>query len=173
MKFDLKKSIDLLIKTPVVLDTLLSNLDDDWLRSNEGENTWSPFDVLGHLIHGEKTDWIPRAKIILSDAEDKTFIPFDRFAQLEDSKGKSMADLLEEFKQLRLENLQTLVSWKLSPEQLELSGTHPELGKVLLKELLATWVAHDLNHLKQISRVMAWQLRAEIGPWKKYMPAFK
>ena len=169
MTFDLKKSIAILEKTPAVLKAMLENLPEDWTHFNEGEETWSAYDVVGHFIHGEKTDWIPRARIILSNRKDKTFESFDRFAQFEDSKCKTLHKLLEEFSKLRAENLRILKSLNLSDEDLILEGTHPELGKVNLKQLLATWTVHDLNHIHQISRVMAKQLKDEIGPWTAYI----
>ena len=168
MKFDLQKSIDLLSRTPAVLETLLKDVSEEWTSANEGANTWSPFDVLGHLIQGEETDWIPRAKIILSGSEEP-FEPFDRFAQLEKSKGKSLEQLLTEFTRLREANLEQLKSFKLTEGELNLTGTHPALGEVTLRNLLATWTAHDLSHIAQISRVMAKQYREEVGVWVEYM----
>ena len=169
MEYTLADAYTLLNRTPKVLDLLLQGLEDSWITSNEGPETWSPFDVLGHLIHGEETDWIPRAKIILSDAEDKTFIPFDRFAQLEKSKGKSMRDLLEEFSGLREANIQELHALNIQEADLRKTGMHPELGPVSLKQLLSSWVVHDLGHLAQISRVMAKQYKEEVGPWVQFM----
>ena len=169
MEYTLADAYTLLNRTPKVLDLLLQGLEDSWITSNEGPETWSPFDVLGHLIHGEETDWIPRAKIILSDGEDKTFIPFDRFAQLEKSKGKSMRDLLEEFSGLREANIQELHALNIQEEDLQKTGMHPELGPVSLKQLLFSWVVHDLGHLAQISRVMAKQYKEEVGPWVHFM----
>ena len=168
MKFDLQKSIDLLSRTPAVLETLLKDVSEEWTSANEGANTWSPFDVLGHLIQGEETDWIPRAKIILSGSEEP-FEPFDRFAQLEKSKGKNLEQLLAEFTRLREANLEQLKSFKLTEGELNLTGTHPALGEVTLRNLLATWTAHDLSHIAQISRVMAKQYREEVGVWVEYM----
>lgn len=170
MQFDLEKSIGILEKTPQVLYTLCSNLSEDWTHQNEGENTWSVYDILGHLIHGEKTDWIPRMTIILSKSDNKTFEPFDRFAQFEDSKGKTFENLLDEFSQLRQKNLEILKSKNLSKEDLNQEGIHPELGKVILSELLSAWLVHDLSHLSQISRVMAKQYKTEVGAWLNYMP---
>ena len=168
MKFDLQKSIDMLSRTPAVLETLLKEVSEEWTSANEGANTWSPFDVLGHLIQGEETDWIPRAKIILSGSEEP-FEPFDRFAQLEKSKGKNLEQLLAEFTRLREANLEQLKSFKLTEGELNLTGTHPALGEVTLRNLLATWTAHDLSHIAQISRVMAKQYREEVGVWVEYM----
>lgn len=169
MNFNLPASIQVLERSPVVLDALLTGLDEGWTTSNEGGDTWSPYDILGHLIHGEKTDWIPRMEIILSEKPDKTFEPFDRFAQFRDSRGKSMSELLYEFKSLRVKNLQLLRAKNLGEEELNRQGIHPDFGPVSLSQLLASWVAHDLNHLGQISRVMAKQYKEEVGPWKDYM----
>lgn len=141
--FDLSHSLGILKQTPDTLLSLLENLSDEWILSNEGENTWSPFDVVGHLIHGEKTDWIPRLKIILFE-DNKTFTPFDRFAQFENSKGKTLSRLLSEFKTLRKENLEYLISLNLSDADWEKEGVHPEFGPVTVQQLLATWVTHDL-----------------------------
>lgn len=168
MTFDLQKSIDLLSRTPHVLETLLQDLSEDWTSRNEGENSWSPFDVLGHLIHGEETDWIPRSEIILSKSQEP-FEPFDRFAQQEKSRGKNLNELLKEFKDLRVANLTKLKSFKLTERELNLTGKHPALGEVTLRNLLATWTAHDLSHIAQISRVMAKQYKEEVGVWVQYM----
>ena len=169
MKFELNKSIEILERTPAVLNHLLSDLSDEWIFQNEGDGTWSPFDVVGHLIHGEKTDWIPRMQIILEHGPNKTFEPFDRFAQEKINKGKSLKMLLQEFTQLRQENLRILTNALLDESALGKKGTHPELGTVTLKELLATWTAHDLGHIVQITRVMAKHYKREVGPWKKYL----
>ncbi len=169
MNFELKKSIELLERTPIVLDYWLRGLPDDWVQSDEGEGTWSVFVVLGHLIHGEKTDWLDRIDIILSDTEDKTFTPFDRFAQLEDNMGKSMDELLDEFKVLRDQNIRQLLELHITDDELDLTGVHPSLGEVELSQLLSSWVVHDLNHVAQISRVMAHQYKEEVGPWKAYL----
>jgi uncharacterized damage-inducible protein DinB len=171
MQFNISESCEILERTPAVLITLLNNLDQKWISNNEGKNSWSPYDVLGHLIHGEKTDWIPRMLIILGEG-DKKFTPFDRLAQFEDSKGKSMSELLDEFKSLRRESLIKLKSLHLSEQMLNMKGIHPEFGEVSLKQLLSTWVVHDLAHLCQISRVMAKQYGEEIGPWVKYFSIF-
>ena len=134
---------------------------------------WSPYDIIGHLIHGEQTDWIPRARIILEQGENPTFVPFDRFAQFENSKGKSLAQLLEEFGKLRTENLDILRSWNLTKEQLDLEGNHPELGRVTLRQLLSTWLVHDLTHIRQVVTVMAKQYDREVGVWKEYLSILK
>jgi hypothetical protein len=172
MLFNIDESLEILERTSLVLITLLNNLDEKWTSNNEGENTWSPYDVIGHLIHAEKTDWIPRMMIILDEDDNKNFVPFDRFAQFEESRGKSLAELLDEFKKRRRESLIKLKSIILNEELLEKHGIHPEFGEVTLKQLLATWVVHDLAHLCQITRVMAKQYGQEIGPWVKYFSIF-
>ncbi len=169
MKFDLNKSLEILERTPKVLSLLLTNLSDDWTLQNEGKDTWSPFDVLGHLIHGEQTDWIPRMKIIIEHGTSKPFEPFDRFAQYEASKGKSLNSLLSEFTRLRTNNLRILKSAFLDENALEKKGMHPALGEVKLRELLSAWTVHDLGHIVQISRVMAKQYKTEVGPWANYL----
>ncbi len=169
MKYNLSQSIEILTKTPEVLNVILSGLSDPWISNNEGKETWSPYDVMGHLIHGEKTDWIPRMEIILSDRKDKTFIPFDRFAQYNDSIGKNINELLDEFSVLRAQNIKMLLSENLTSLDLNLKGIHPELGPVTLRQLLSSWVVHDLNHISQIVRVMAYQYQEEVGPWKQYL----
>ncbi len=169
MEFNLSHATDILQRTPQSLSILLKDLPTDWTNQNEGPDTWSPFDVIGHLIHGEKTDWIPRAKIILSDLPNKAFVPFDRFAQFENSKGKSLNDLLKEFTELRKANLETLNTMQLDEKKLAMTGIHPEFGPTTLRQLLSTWVAHDLGHIIQISRVMAKNYKDEVGPWKKYL----
>ncbi|MEC3905937.1 DinB family protein [Tamlana sp. 2201CG12-4] len=173
MTYTIDKAIEILEQTPKTLNTFLLGLSDEWINQNEGDNTWSVFDIVGHLIHGEKTDWMTRLHIILSDGEDKTFKPFNRFAQFEDSKGKSFADLLNEFSELRANNLEELKMLQLQEAQLNLKGMHPELGVVTLKQLLATWVTHDLGHMAQIARVMAKLYKDEVGPWKAYIPILK
>lgn len=169
MQFSLPKSIEILESTPQVLEAWLGGLSDAWILANEGPDTWSAFDIVGHLIHGEETDWIPRMQIILSDKEDKTFDTFDRFAQYEKSKGKSMRQLLDEFKLARQKSLETLLAQQLTPADLQKTGTHRILGEVTLSNLLATWVAHDLNHIAQIARVMANQYKADAGPWVAFL----
>jgi hypothetical protein len=169
MEFDLGHTISLLSRTPAVLDALLRDLPETWALRNEGENTWSAFDVVGHLIHGERTDWMPRARMILQSGEAQTFEPFDRWGHVRESQGKSLGQLLEEFGGLRSENLIELRALNLRQEDLERRGRHPALGIVTLSELLATWAAHDLTHLHQISRVMAHQYREAVGPWSAYL----
>jgi uncharacterized damage-inducible protein DinB len=168
MKFNIDKALEILEQTPNTLKSLLENLSNDWVFVNEGKETWSAFDVIGHLIHGENTDWIPRLKIILFESN-KQFIPFDRFAQFENSKGKNLTQLLSEFKKLRAENLKYLKSLSLTESQLNLTGIHPEFGIVTTKELLSTWVTHDLGHIAQITRVLAKQYKNEVGPWTQYI----
>ncbi len=169
MEFDFEKAIALLQVTPLILRSWLDQLPPDWILSNEGEDTWSPFDVVGHLIHGEKTDWIPRAEIILSDSESKEFIPFDRFAMFAESQGKSIRDLLSEFEELRRQNLERLRSMHITEADFDRIGLHPDLGPVTLRQLLSTWVAHDLDHVSQIAGIMAWQYKEEVGPWQEYL----
>jgi DinB family protein len=164
MPHDLEQTIALLSRTPAVLNTLLRDLPEAWTLRNEGEKTWSAFDVVGHLIAGERTDWIPRAKRILEHGESKPFDKFDRFAQERESKGKSLPQLLDEFARARTESLRELRAMKLKPADLERRGTHPALGSVTLSQLLATWAAHDLTHLHQLSRIMASQYREAVGP---------
>lgn len=170
MAFSVSKSIQILQRTPVVLESLLIGISDEWIHQNEGQNTWSPYQVVGHLIHGEKTDWIPRAKIILSNSSDKTFTPFDRFAQLNDTRNLSISELLDEFKTLRKQNLDELLSLSVDDQTtLSETGIHPEFGEVTLRELLSTWTVHDLGHIAQIARVMAKQYKSEVGPWIEYI----
>jgi DinB superfamily len=169
MNFTIEKSIEILERTPAVLTLLLQDISADWTAVNEGPGTWSVYDIIGHLIHGEKTDWIPRAKIILSESPDKAFTLFDRFAQFEESKGQSLKQLLDEFKILREKNIEYIRSKKITANNLEEKGIHPAFGEVTLSQLLATWVVHDLNHIAQISRVMAKQYKAAVGPWTAYL----
>lgn len=167
--FELAETLDLLARTPSVLDALLRDNGTGWHSIDEGPDTWSAFDVVGHLIHGEETDWIPRARIILEHGETRAFDPFDRFAQFQLSAGKSLEQLLDRFAALREENLEILRGWNLSLAQLALTGRHPALGTVTLRQLLATWAVHDLNHLAQISRVMAKRYGDEVGAWRQYL----
>jgi hypothetical protein len=168
MKFNLDKSIEILERTPGVLQKLLQGLSDDWIFRNEGPETFSPYDVVGHLIHGEKTDWRDRATMILEHGESKIFVPYDRFAQFEESKGKSLQQLLDEFEKLKAENLNWLRSLNLGENDFDKHGIHPSLGQVTLKQLLSTWVIHDLTHIAQAGRVMAKQYKEEMGPWVEY-----
>jgi hypothetical protein len=169
MSFTLDDTIAQLERTPAALDAMLRGLPECWTATNEGPDTFSSYDVIGHLIHGEKTDWIPRARIVLEHGESRPFDRYDRFAQFRDSAGKSLASLLDEFARLRRENLVTLRSWGLGAEQLARSGTHPTLGRVTLAQLLAAWAAHDLTHVHQIARTMAHQYRQDVGPWVAFM----
>lgn len=169
MNFDLQNAIPILARTPRVLDAMLAGLSPEWTEGTEGPETWSAYDIVGHLIHGERTDWVPRAQIILAHGDDTRFTPYDRFAQFRESKGKTLADLLAEFAQLRAENIATLNGWTLADAQLALEGEHPKFGAVTLRQLLAAWVAHDLGHIAQTSRVMAKQYREAVGPWREYL----
>ena len=169
MKYQLDQAIEILERTPKVMQALLLGISEEWIHQNEGDDTWSPYDVIGHLVHGEKTDWMPRLEIVLSTTGTKTFTPYDRFAQFDMSKGKTIEILLQEFENLRTQNLTTLKSKNLSETDLQKTAIHPSLGTITLKNMLATWVAHDLGHIAQISRVMAKQYKDEIGPWTKYL----
>ncbi len=169
MEHTLPHTISLLSRTPAALNALLRDLPEAWTLRNEGENSWSAFDVVGHFIHGERTDWIPRARIILQFGETKAFEPFDRWAQERESQGKSLGQLLDEFARLRSENLGELHALNLRQEELERRGRHPALGPVTLSQLLATWATHDLTHIHQISRIMAHQYREAVGPWNAYL----
>lgn len=170
MEFQLNEAVEILSRTPGTLNSLLRDLPKSWVVSNEGPDTWSAFDILGHLIHGEETDWIPRARIILEHGEERAFEPFDRFAQFEKSKGKSIGELLVEFESLRTKNLAALQKLNITSDQLARRGTHPELGSVTMSELLAAWVVHDLSHVAQATRVMCKQYTSAVGPWKQYLP---
>ena len=169
MQFNLDEAMAVLERTPTVLQAWLNGLPEAWTANNEGPETWSPFDVLGHLNHGERADWIPRARLILEYGETHPFEPFDRLAQFNESAGKTLTELLAEFAALRAQNLQTLRAWQLCAADLEKTGTHPAFGPVTLRALLATWVAHDLDHVAQIARVMAKQYKTEVGPWTAYL----
>ena len=169
MEHDLQNTIALLTRTPGILNVLLRGMPETWTLRSEGENTWSPFDVVGHLIHGERTDWMVRAKIILQSGEERPFDRFDRWAQQRNSQGKSLEELLDEFARLRSANLDELRALKLSRDDLDRRGQHPALGVVTLSQLLATWAAHDLTHLHQISRIMAHQYRDAVGPWTAFL----
>ena len=168
MTFNAEKSYQILERTPTVLKTLLSNLREDWVMKNEGPDTFSPYDVIGHLIHGEKTDWVPRAKIILEFGVAKPFTPWDKFAQYEESRGKTLTQLLDEFERVRKENMQWFNSLQLTETDLEKKGVHPVLGEVSLRNLLSTWVVHDLTHIAQVTRVMAKQYKEEMGKWPEF-----
>ena len=169
MPHDLQHTIALLTRTPAALNALLRDLPDEWTRSNEGNGTWSPLEIVGHLIHGERADWIPRARMILQSGETRTFEPFDRLGQTREIQGKSLSQLLDEFVRLRSANVDQLRAFNLKPKDLDRRGRHPAFGAVTLSQLLATWVTHDLTHLHQISRVMAHQCREAVGPWSVYL----
>jgi hypothetical protein len=169
MQQNLQHTMALLARTPSSLNALLRDLPQEWTMQNEGGNTFNAFDVIGHLIHGERTDWMPRAKRILEFGETRAFDPFDRRAQEGESEGKLLGQLLDEFARLRSDNLAELRSLELGPEDLNRRGLHPALGTVTLSQLLATWAAHDLTHLHQISRIMAHQYRGAVGPWSAYL----
>jgi uncharacterized damage-inducible protein DinB len=170
MIFSLERATPLLQSTPRVLRSWLTDLPESWNTSNEGPDTWSPFDIVGHLIHGERTDWIPRIELLLMHGENQAFTPFDRFAQFRESRGKSLYQLLDTFAELRESNVERLVSLQLTSKDLERRGRHPELGQVTLGQLISTWVVHDLNHIGQIARVMSRQYRSDVGPWVEYLP---
>jgi DinB superfamily len=170
VNFTLEDAVPVLSQTPLVLRSLLGDLPETWIRGTEEPDSWSPFDVVGHLIHGERTDWMVRAELLLAHGESRPFTPFDRVAMFEASRGKTLDQLLGTFAELRAENLGRLESLKLTAEDFERRGHHPELGPVTLGELLATWVAHDLSHIAQIARVMGRQYSEAVGPWRAYLP---
>jgi hypothetical protein len=170
MTFDLHKTIEILENTPAAIANLLDGLSEEWTHTNEGGESWSAFDILGHLIHGENTDWISRLEIILGEDDDKTFVAFDRFAMFELSRDRTLPDLVDEFSGLREKNLAYLRSLSLTEVDLGKQGMHPELGPTTARQLLSTWAVHDLSHIAQIARVMAKQYRDEVGPWQAYIP---
>ena len=170
MEFTLDTALEILERTPATFRALLGGLSDAWTTPNEGENTFSAIDNLGHLLHGERTDWIPRARIILAQGPSARFEPFDRFGHRSESAGQTVEALLDAFDRLRAANLNELRGWHLTERELVLEGEHPALGRVSLRQLLATWVAHDLGHVAQTSRVLAKQYRAAVGPWRTYLP---
>jgi len=170
MNFDLHHSITILERTPFVLRQWLTGLPEAWTRCTEGAESWCAYDIVGHLIHGEKTDWLPRLRIILTHGTQRPFDPFDRFAQFENSKGKDLEQLLAEFAALRKSNLEELRKAQISESDMEKKGVHPAFGEVTLRQLLATWTVHDLGHIAQIARVMAKQYKTEVGPWAEYLP---
>jgi len=165
--FTVPHGLEVLERTPAVLRALLGGLSDDWTTATEGPDTWSPYDVVGHLIHGERTDWMTRAEIIRAGGG--TFKTFDRFAQFHESAGKTLPQLLDEFEAVRRENLARVRGWQLTDRDLAMTGTHPVFGTVTLRQLMSTWVAHDLDHTMQIARVMGRQLTADVGPWVEYL----
>jgi hypothetical protein len=170
MSFELSEAIAVLERTPATFRALLRGLPEPWIQASEGADTFTAFDNVGHLIHGERTDWIPRARIILAQGANRRFESFDRFAHTHESAGNNLEQLLDEFTQLRAQNLATLRGWNLSAVELALHGEHPALGIVTLQQLLATWVAHDLGHIAQTARVLAKRYRDDVGPWRAYLP---
>ena len=173
MEFELEKATEVLGRTPAVVRSMVSGLSDDWTARSERQDEWGVFDVVGHLIHADETDWIPRAEVILAQGEDRDFPPFDRFGQFEKSRGKTLGELLGEFDSIRNECLATVRGWNLTDEQLALRGVHPEFGEVTLGQLLATWVVHDLTHIRQIATIMAKKYEDAVGPWKAYLSILK
>ena len=169
MTFDLERSIEVLAATPSAVRALLGNLSDDWTASSGDRDNWQPYDIIGHYIYAEEADWIPRARVILAQADDRTFPPFDRYGQFNRSDQESLGERIEEFARIRTENIETLRSWELVDAELDLKGVHPEFGEVTLRELIATWVVHDLTHLRQIATVMAKRYDEAVGPWKAYL----
>lgn len=170
MNFDLDRSLEVLARTPATLRALLHDLPPDWTRGTEGPDTFSPFDVVGHLIDGEETDWVSRARIILAGGPNPAFAPYDRFRHRARNAGRTLESLLDEFTSLRAANLDLVRSWRLTGAQLGLPGIHPMFGRVTLGQLLAGWVVHDLGHVAQVARVMAKQYREEVGPWLAFLP---
>lgn len=170
MNFQLDEVIAVLERTPGTLRTLLSGLSAAWLRGTEGADSWSAYHIVGHLIHGEKTDWIPRTKMILEHGESQTFVPFDRTWMLHLPQDRPLPEMLDEFAALRSNNVTILKGLRLDAQQVKKTGRHPDFGAVTLEQLLATWVVHDLGHLSQIARVMAKQYTVEVGPWRQYLP---
>ncbi len=170
MDFDLRLATEVLERTPATLGALLREVSAPWARGSEGPETFTPFDNIGHLIDGEETDWMPRARIILAQGPNRRFEPYDRFRHRARNKTRTLDSLLDEFARLRAENLRTLRSWGLTDAQLDLVGEHPEQGPVTLRQLLAAWVVHDLGHIAQVARVMAKQYRHEVGSWVPYLP---
>lgn len=173
MEFELERTVEVLGATPAVVRAMVGGLSEKWTASSGREDDWGVFDVVGHLIHADETDWIPRAEVILAQGEDRNFPPFDRFGQFEKAKGKTLGVLLDEFDEVRRGCLAALRGWNLTDELLELRGVHPEFGEVRLRQLLATWVVHDLTHIRQIATVMAKKYEGAVGPWKAYLSILK
>ena len=173
MEFRIEQAIEILRNTPNVFRTFLKDVSNEWVQNNYGEKTFSPFDIVGHMIHGERTDWFPRIKLILEHGESRPFDPFDRYAMYEDGKGKTITELLDTFEELRRENIESLTALNLSEQQLDLRGTHPELGTLTLRNLLAMWAVHDLNHIAQMAKAMAYQYRDKVGPFLGYASILK
>lgn len=170
--FSIERTLEIIERTPGVLRALLQGLSDDWIHHNEGGESWTPYDVVGHLVHGERTDWMARIRKCLS-TDDKAFVKFDRTAMFEESKGKDLAHLLDEFESLRMKNLGEFKAMSITEPQLEDTGIHPTFGVVKLRQLLATWAAHDLAHLTQITRVMCKQYKEDVGPWREFISLMK
>lgn len=173
MQFQLEQALEVLTRTPTVLRAMLEGISDPWLHGTRGPDTFSPFDVVGHLITGEQTDWMTRTRLILESGTAQPFPKYDRYAQFEASRGRSIADLLDEFERLRAANLNAVRNLRLAPSDLPRRGLHPALGEVTLENLLATWAAHDLNHIAQIARTMAWRYEGAVGPWREYLGVLK
>jgi len=173
MQHNVEHTISLLSNTPAALNALLRDLPEDWTLRNEGGNSWCAFDIVGHLNYGERANWIPRARTILEHGETREFEPLDRLAQQGENQGKSLPQLLDEFARLRAENIEKVRGWNLKPADLERCGRHPSVGAVTLSQLLATWATHDLTHLHQLSRVMAYQYREAVGPWTRFLGVLK
>lgn len=173
MKFQIEQAVEILSQTPATVKSLLENLSDEWISGEENRDDWNAFDVVGHLIHADETDWIPRAEIILAQGENPTFEPFDRYGQFEKSKGKALPELLDEFAEIRKRCIENLSAMNLTENELKLKGIHPELGEVTLENLLATWVVHDLTHIRQIVTSMAKKYSGNVGVWKEYLSILK
>ncbi len=173
LPFDITRSVEILKQTPYTLSRMLEGLSPEWTASTGDTENWSPYDVIGHLIHCEETDWIPRVEIILAQGEDRKFVPFDRFAQFENLRVKTLDDLLTEFAHIRNINVEKLLLWRLTPDHLSLRGRHPEFGEVTLRQLISTWVVHDLTHIRQIVTYLAAKYSENVGPWKAYTSILK
>jgi hypothetical protein len=173
IELDVTSVINIISRTPATVRELVANLEEEWLHANEGPDTWTPHEVVAHLIYCEQTNWIPRMRIILDDTSDKKFPPFDRAGHFSLAAGRSIDSLLHQFEQLRLENILILVAADITEDDLRKEGIHPALGPVTLRNLLATWVAHDMTHISQITRVIAKQYEIEVGPWKEYLRVLK
>ena len=173
MEFEFDTATNVLERTPRLLNAMVGGLPDEWTSGSERHDDWGVFDVVGHLIHADETDWVPRAEVILRQGEDRDFPPFDRFGQFEKSRGKTLGELLNDFGAIRKNCLATVGGWNLTDEQLELRGVHPEFGEVTLRQLLATWVVHDLTHVRQIATIMAKKYEDAVGPWKSYLSILK
>lgn len=173
MRFDLVNAVDVLSSTPATVRAMVGGLSEDWTASSGDEGDWGVFDVVGHLIHADETDWVPRAEVILAQGGDRNFPPFDRFGQFEKSRGKTLHRLLDQFENVREGCLATVAGWNLTEEQLELRGVHAEFGEVSLRQLLATWVVHDLTHIRQIATIMASKYENAVGPWRAYLSILK